>query len=103
LVVDDDRNVLPALAPLLEVHSSYHVPSASGFAAAVSLLESGRVDLLVVDSVLPKPQSGKEIANVARTVRPDAAIVLTTADWKPDLDAFPDGTFTQRCREGEHE
>ena len=92
LVVDDDRNVLPALTALLEVHSSYHVLSASGFVAAVNLLEGGRVDLLVVDAVLPKPHSGKEIAHVARAVRPDTAIVLTTADWKPDLGAFPDGT-----------
>jgi FixJ family two-component response regulator len=92
LVVDDDVNVLEVLQALLQAHGSDRVLSASGFHAAMDLLEGGRVDILLVDAVLPKPHSGRELAHAARKIRRDTAVVLISGDGWQDMEALPQGT-----------
>jgi DNA-binding NtrC family response regulator len=91
LVVDDDPNVLAALSALLAALSPFAVLNAPRFDAAIEHLQTQRVDVLLVDAILPM-HSGEELAHVARTRNPSLAIVLMSADWRSELTPQPSGT-----------
>jgi len=75
LVVEDDPD-LRALAVKLLTTSGYAARAAGDGPSALSLLEATpRIDLLLVDVVLPGGMNGVELAKEARTRNPDLKVV----------------------------
>ena len=78
LVVEDDRAVLAVTVEMLS-GMGYDVTTASDAAAALELLEQGAsIDLLFSDVVMPGGRNGVELARIARTMRPDLKVLLTS-------------------------
>jgi len=76
LVVDDHREIRDALARYLGKHG-YRVSTAESAAAARRLLETGRVDLVVLDLMMP----GEDGLSLCRQLRAkgDLPIIMLTA------------------------
>jgi CheY-like chemotaxis protein len=89
LLVDDDPNVLAALAALLELVGPFHVLTAADTTAALKYMETFLIDVLLADAMLPPPQTGLELFAPAIRNNPSAAIVLMSAEFRSDLGPFP--------------
>ena len=78
LVVEDDMEVrLTAVGTLGAL--GYHVIDAVDGASALALLEQGaEVDLLFTDVVMPGPVSSTELAEQARRILPNVAVLFTS-------------------------
>jgi PAS domain S-box-containing protein len=76
LTVDDDPLVLINTAAMLEDLGHVVHQAASG-PEALALLEKHDVDLLLTDYAMPR-MNGDELAQAARTARPDLPVLLTT-------------------------
>ena len=87
LVVDDERIVRELTAQVLE-HAGYDVVSVATAQRALELVDSGRVDLVVSDIVMPR-MSGVELLGEIRVRRPDLPVVLMTG-------GAPETTSTDR-------
>ena len=77
LIVDDQEMLRDSLAATL-AREGHEVVAAGDGAAALSRLESTRIDLLLTDLRMPK-MSGIELLAEAKKRRPDLPIVLMTA------------------------
>ena len=78
LVVEDDEDVLALTVELLG-GLGYHVTTARDAATALQVLERGEpVDLLFSDVVMPGGRNGVELARLARDMRPDLKVLLTS-------------------------
>jgi nitrogen-specific signal transduction histidine kinase/CheY-like chemotaxis protein len=76
LVEDNDDVRAYSVSVLTEL--GYQVTAAANADAALAVIRgSGRIDLLFTDVVLPG-RSGREIADEARTIRPDLKVLYTT-------------------------
>lgn len=84
LAVDDDPVNLRVLANVL-APDAYEIETATSGSEALSLLESGKWDLLVADVMMPG-MSGYEVARSARTrfSRSELPILLLTARHRPE-------------------
>ena len=76
LVVDDEAAIRLTLEQLLR-RRGYHVTLASNGSDALALIEAQPFDLLLLDYKLPG-LSGLDVAVQARTLRPEAAILILT-------------------------
>ncbi len=77
LVVDDDEGMRENLAELFE-SLGYSVQTAENTSAALALLESGDVDLLLTDYKMPG-LTGVDLIEAARKLQPGLRAILMTA------------------------
>jgi CheY-like chemotaxis protein len=95
LVVDDEVEVCELVARAL-TRASYEVLTATSGEAAVTLLDTGRLDCLVVDKHLPGMHGGEVMAEARRRL-PRLAVVLISGHPEPLSfdDARPDVTLAK--------
>ncbi len=78
LVVDDEPTIRMLATDVLEDLGYTAIEAADG-AAGLRLLQSGiRIDLLVTDVGLPGGMTGRQLADAARTVRPELKVLFIT-------------------------
>ncbi|MBX8530805.1 response regulator [Pseudomonas cichorii] len=78
LVVDDEPAVRALMSEVLE-EQGYKVLEAEHGAAALVILQSRTtIDLLITDVGLPGGMNGRQVADAARTVRPDLKVLFVT-------------------------
>ncbi|MFN3390003.1 MAG: response regulator, partial [Allosphingosinicella sp.] len=79
LVCEDDDGVRAYTVEVLR-ELGYRVIEAADGSAALQQLEAanGTIDLLFTDVVLPGGMNGEELAQRARTTRPDLKVLFTT-------------------------
>ncbi len=77
LLVDDDRLVRLVAAEFLS-EAGHSVIEADRGAAAMDVLRSVPVDVLVTDIRMPGELNGWEVAEAARQLRPDLPVVYTS-------------------------
>ncbi|MCC5976587.1 MAG: PAS domain S-box protein [Salinarimonas sp.] len=78
LVVEDDGLVREHVVRQLEA-LGYHVLEASTALAAMRVLQQvPEIDLLFTDVVMPGGMGGRELADAARTLRPDLKVLFTS-------------------------
>lgn len=77
LVVDDDTQVRQTLVQALQELTSHRVFHAANAEAALRILESAQVDLLVTDLVMPKV-SGVDLIRRVRLLNADLPIIALT-------------------------
>jgi DNA-binding NtrC family response regulator len=82
LLVDDEPNVRRGLARVL-LAGGFDVLTAEDGSAAVGLLESGMVDVMLVDMVMPK-MNGMELLGRVKTTHPEVEVVMMTAHANVD-------------------
>ena len=101
LVVDDVRLVLTSLRRMLQ-HAGFEVEVAESGGAALVVLESAAIDVVVSDFMMPG-MNGKELADRVAANRPDtkmifmsgrAAEVISEAGVLIPVDAFLAKPFT---------
>ncbi|HZU91270.1 MAG TPA: response regulator [Stellaceae bacterium] len=84
LVVDDDDDVRATMAGMLEALGYRVVEAANGDAALEILDRERRIDLLLVDFVMPG-MTGREVARRAQSKRPEVPILFVTGYDAPEL------------------
>ncbi len=78
LVVEDDEDVRSTVTGLLK-DLGYRVLSAEDAAAGLAIIESGaKVDLLFTDVVMPGELQSREMADQAKVLLPDIAVLFTS-------------------------
>jgi CheY-like chemotaxis protein len=78
LVIDDEPTVRMLVTEVLS-DLGYHALEAEDGAAGLKILNSGtRIDLLVTDVGLPGSLNGRQVADAARTTRPDLKVLFIT-------------------------
>jgi CheY-like chemotaxis protein len=78
LVVDDDADVL-RISAVIVAELGYRVIEATGGAAALEILRGSEpVDVLLTDLAMPGV-SGKELAHLAKVLRPHLKVLYTSA------------------------
>lgn len=88
LVVDDEAAVQMLLKHFLG-EKGFHVTTAGSVGEAISVLEEGTVDAVVLDVRMPR-RSGLELLEFIRfdpTLRDVPVLILTGADLTPDEEA----------------
>ncbi|HXH83967.1 MAG TPA: response regulator [Candidatus Tectomicrobia bacterium] len=88
LIVDDAGPVVVLCVNVLQA-LGYVVKGANRADAALELMRRERFDLLVLDYKMPG-LSGFDVFREARTVQPDAAVVLVTGHATPEIMAEAD-------------
>jgi len=95
LVVDDDEGLAYILARHIRT-AGHEVMYVNSTMAALNLLESTSIDLLVIDIVMPKGQpNGLALARMALMKRQGTRIILMTGydDLKIDPERLPGKLF----------
>ena len=77
LIVDDEFNLRTSLGEVLRLRG-FQVDEAASGLEALTLLERGAYDLMVLDMVMPG-MHGVEVMRRAREMRPDLAVIVLTA------------------------
>ena len=78
LVVEDDKDVLAVTVEMLS-GLGYEVRTAQDAGSAIQLLQDGvPVDLLFSDVIMPGGRNGVELARLARNMRPELKVLLTS-------------------------
>lgn len=78
LVIEDEATIRMLLLEVLK-EAGYRVLGAADGAAGLGILEAaGRVDLLVTDVGLPGGMNGRQVADAARTMRPELKVLFIT-------------------------
>lgn len=78
LVVEDDEDVRSTVTGLLK-DLGYRVLSAEDAAAGLAIIESGaKIDLLFTDVVMPGELQSREMADQAKVLLPDIAVLFTS-------------------------
>lgn len=78
LVIDDETTVRMLMVEVLQ-EAGYLVLEASDGPAGLKILQSAaRIDLLVTDVGLPGGMNGRQVADAARTTRPDLKVLFVT-------------------------
>lgn len=89
LVIDDEVALLDIISDVLE-ESGFAVLVAPDGPAGLDIVRSERpIDLLITDIRLPKGMNGRQVAEVARTVRPELKILFMTGYAGSALDGAP--------------
>ena len=78
LVVDDEPTVRMLVAEVLEEAGYIPIEAPDGAAGLRVLQSAARVDLLVTDVGLPGGMNGRQLADAARTMRPDLKVLFIT-------------------------
>jgi PAS domain S-box-containing protein len=77
-VVDDEPSVRMLVGEVLAELGYKAIESADGASAIQVLRSDARIDLLVTDVGLPGGMNGRQLADFARTVRPDLKVLFIT-------------------------
>ena len=78
LVVDDEATIRHLVDEVLD-ERGYTVIGAADGAAGLKVLQSGaRIELLITDVGLPNGMNGRQVADAARSLRPDLKILFIT-------------------------
>ena len=78
LVVDDEPSIRMLVADVL-ADAGFAAIEAKDGASALKVLQSAtRIDLLVTDVGLPNGMNGRQVADAARTLRPDLRVLFIT-------------------------
>jgi len=78
LVVEDEPSIRELVCERL-VDSGFHILHAADGGAGLRILQSeADIDLLITDVGLPGPLNGRQMADAARTVRPDLKVLFVT-------------------------
>jgi CheY-like chemotaxis protein len=86
LVVDDDRTFGETLRQLLS-REGYRVTLATGFQGALKVLEADRrLDMLLVDIVMPEGVNGVALSRMARLRRRDLKVMYLTGYSIPGVE-----------------
>ena len=78
LVVDDEPTVRMLVVDVLEGLGYRALEAADGAAGLKVLNSNARIDLLITDVGLPGGMNGRQVADAARSVRPDLRIMFIT-------------------------
>ena len=78
LVIDDEEAIRMLISDVLE-EAGYRVVTAPDGPAGLKVLQSdARIDLLITDVGLPGGVNGRQVADAARTTRPDLKVLFVT-------------------------
>jgi two-component system response regulator HydG len=77
LLVDDEPNVRRSLARVL-MGVGFEVMTAEDGASALTLLESGTVDVMLVDMLMPR-MGGMDLLNRVKVAHPEVEVIMMTA------------------------
>ena len=78
LLIDDDASIRHLIDEVLDA-LGYTVIGAADGAAGIKVLQSGaRIDLLITDVGLPNGMNGRQVADLARLLRPELKILFVT-------------------------
>lgn len=93
LLVDDEENILSALKRLLR-RDGYHILAASSGLAALELLASNPVDVILSDQRMPQ-MTGVEFLRRARTIHPDTVRMVLSGytELQSITDAINEGAI----------
>lgn len=83
LIVDDDRLMRGVLAEILR-NNGYKVVTSGDGAEALAELQSGPVDLVITDLIMPE-MSGLDLLRAGRRLHPDLDFVVITASNSVDI------------------
>jgi len=78
LIVEDQQEVREMAASMLDGFGYTVFCAANGWNAVEMLKSHPEIDLLFTDMVMPEGMNGKELAQVARTLRPNLPVMFTT-------------------------
>ena len=78
LVVDDEPAVRMVIAEILEGAGYGVIEAVDGASALLSLRQNRLIDLLVTDVGLPAGFNGRQLADAARTMRPELKVLFIT-------------------------
>ncbi|RAK61704.1 hybrid sensor histidine kinase/response regulator [Phenylobacterium hankyongense] len=78
LVIDDEPTVRSLVVEVLEDNGYTAVEAADGPGGLRILQSDARIDLLITDVGLPGGINGRQVADAARTVRPDLKVLFIT-------------------------
>src|SRR5436309_2288544 len=99
LVVDAYGHSREGLSASLRV-GGYRVETAAGSWEAIQKAKDGYFGLAIIDADLPPAHgivmSGWDLARIFRAFHPGAAIILVTAEWRPELRAQAEGLHRAR-------
>jgi CheY-like chemotaxis protein len=76
--VDDEPTVRMLVAEVLEELGYIPIEASDGASGLRILQSDARVDLLVTDVGLPGGMNGRQLADAARTTRPDLKVLFIT-------------------------
>jgi len=79
LIVEDQLALLAVTGAFL-ADKGYKVSGVPTASSALKLLETGNVDILLTDIVLPGEMNGFELARRARALRPDLKVIYCTGE-----------------------
>jgi CheY-like chemotaxis protein len=78
LVVDDEETLRTVISEILS-HEGYKVVLATDGPSAMRVIQSDiRIDLLITDVGLPNGMNGRQVADAARTMRPELNVLFIT-------------------------
>ncbi len=78
LVVDDEPSVRMLVTEVLEEHGYGGIEASDGPSGLRVLESDARIDLLITDVGLPGGLNGRQLADAARTTRPDLKVLFIT-------------------------
>lgn len=78
LVIDDEPTVRMLMVEVLEEAGYIAIEANEGPAGLKILQSNARIDLLVTDVGLPGGMNGRQVADAARTTRPDLKVLFVT-------------------------
>jgi CheY-like chemotaxis protein len=77
-VIDDEESIRTLMADVLE-ETGYRVLTASNGPDGLAILQSAaRIDLLITDVGLPGGLNGRQVADGARSLRPNLKVLFVT-------------------------
>jgi CheY-like chemotaxis protein len=93
LLVDDEKNILTALKRLLH-REKYHILTATGPHAALEILASTPVDVIVSDQRMPE-MTGVEFFRIAKNIYPDTIRIMLSGytELQSVTDAVNEGSI----------
>jgi CheY-like chemotaxis protein len=78
LVVDDEPSVRMLVTEVLEEHGYAGIEASDGPSGLRVMQSDARIDLLITDVGLPGGLNGRQLADAARTTRPDLKVLFIT-------------------------
>lgn len=77
MIVDDEEMVLTSLSTYLTLETDYHVVTFTSASKALKQVESGPVDLIISDFLMPE-MDGITFLSKARELKPDVPRIILT-------------------------
>lgn len=78
LILDDDHDICTFLKETINDHNSYHIITVHTIADAISASKKWKIDLSVVDWVLPNESTGMEYILAIRQINKNHPIIIVS-------------------------